>query len=241
MKIPVFLFLILLSFQTSLFAQNQYKVTLLRAAPGDLLELIELVKQDIENHEEFGIQKPYLMRHSQGDHWDLMLMYPINGISDHFDSEKIAARQNSNTFDQPFGSDFHTLISFQEEAIVLGPDHSQFIEWFEKYGFFHIEIFTALAGKQKELLKQREDENVFYAGINHKGNMIFTREWGPSWDIFTIGAYYNLQDYADDGGITFEQEDSAAKEAGFEGVNFIGSYLRSLLLHHHDTLARKVD
>jgi hypothetical protein len=32
-------------------------------------------------------------------------------------------------------------------------------------------------------------------------------------------------------------EDAAAKKAGFESVNTIGSYLRSLLLEHHDTLA----
>lgn len=236
-----FLTVFILLFSAELHAQNQYKVTLLRAAPGDLLELIDLVKSDIENHEEFGIQKPYLLRHSQGDHWDLMLMYPITDISDHFTQDNISLRRSSSTLDQAYGDDYHNLVSFQEEAIVEGPEHAQFIEWFEEYAFFHIEIFTALAGKQNALLQQRRDENVFYSGISHKGNMIFTRVWGPSWDIFTIGAYYSLQDYADDGGITFEEEDEAAKNAGFEGVNFIGSYLRSLLLHHHDTLAKKVN
>ncbi|MGB5314837.1 MAG: hypothetical protein WBN56_02450, partial [Robiginitalea sp.] len=67
------------------------------------------------------------------------------------------------------------------------------------------------------------------------------RVLGPSWDIFTIGAYKSLQHYAEDGGNTFEIEDAAAVKAGFEGVNYIGSYLRSLLLGHHDTLANKVD
>lgn len=98
-----------------------------------------------------------------------------------------------------------------------------------------------MVGKQTELLKQREMENVFYSHINHRPNIIFTRVFGPSWDSFTIGAYKDLMDYANDGGITFEQEDAAAKKAGFQGVNYIGSYLRSLLLEHHDTLAGKVN
>lgn len=224
-----------------LMAQDQqYKVTLLRANPGDLLELIDEIKEDITNHEALGIDKPYLLRHSQGDQWDLMLIYSIDNISSYMSSSNINKRLRSNTLDQPYGNDYHNLVSFQEEAIVEGPDKELFVEWFEEYGYFHIEIFTALAGKQAELLKQRQDENVFYSHINHKGNLIFTRVFGPSWDIFTIGAYYDLKDFADDGGITSEQEDEAAKKAGFEGVNYIGSYLRSLLLHHHDTLAGKV-
>ncbi|MCP4459061.1 MAG: hypothetical protein GY816_13715 [Cytophagales bacterium] len=41
--------------------------------------------------------------------------------------------------------------------------------------------------------------------------------------------------------MSFEDEGAAAKKAGFEGVNFIGSYLRSLIAGHHDTLAWKVE
>lgn len=233
----------LLLFSTNIIVaqSQQYKVSLLRANPGDLLELIDEIKDDIKNHEALGIDKPYLLRHSQGDQWDLMLIYTINNISDHLSQENLMMRKSSNTLDKPYGDSYHNLVSFQEEAIVEGPDKDQFVEWFEEYGYFHIEIFTALAGKQSELLKQREMENVFYSHINHKGNLIFTRVFGPSWDIFTIGAYYDLKDFADDGGVTSEQEDEAAKKAGFEGVNYIGSYLRSLLLHHHDTLAGKVN
>ena len=225
-----------------LFAQEQqYKLTLLRANPGDLLELIELIKEDISDYKSLGIDKPYLLRHSQGDQWDLMLIYPIDNLSDYFSEKKILKRMASESIEQSYGSGYFDLVSFQEEAIVEGPDKEQFVEWFEEYGYFHIEIFTALAGKQAELLEQRKMENEFYSHINHKGNFIFTRVFGPSWDIMTIGAYYNIQDFAGDGSTTFEEEDEAAKKAGFEGVNYIGSYLRSLLLHHHDTLANKVN
>jgi hypothetical protein len=222
---------------------QQYKVTLLRATPGDLLELIDVVKEDIDSHKTYGIEKPYLLRHSQGDHWDLMLIYPIERMDSYFSEDSMSNRASSNTLEQSYGDDFFDLVSFQEEAIVTGPGKNIFTEWFEEYAYFHIEIFTALAGKQQELLKQRQDENVFYDQINHRPNFIFTRVFGPSWDVFTIGAYNNLKDFAGVGSpdLSFEEENKAAKEAGFEGVNFIGSYLRSLLLKHHDTLANKVE
>ena len=225
------------------FAQQQYKVTLLRATPGDLLELIDVIKEDIANHETYGIEKPYLLRHSQGDHWDLMLIYPIEGISEYMSAESMDQRTSTKSIEKEYGDPFFDLVSFQEEAIVTGPGKMIFNEWFEDYNYFHIEIFTALAGKQKELLKQRQDENVFYENIDHRPNFIFTRVFGPSWDIMTIGAYENLKDFAGVGSaeLSFEEENEAAKAAGFEGINYIGSYLRSLLLKHHDTLANKVE
>lgn len=241
MKKTLLLLTILFVSAPLLAQEQQYKITLLRANPGDLLELIDELKTDIENHESLGIEKPYLLRHSQGDQWDLMLIYPIENMSSYFSEESMMNRTASNTIEKSYGDDFHDLVSFQEEAIVEGPDREKFINWFEEYSYFHIEIFTALAGKQEELLEQRKMENVFYSHINHKGNLIFTRVFGPSWGNFTIGAYYNIQDFAGDGSTTFEEEDEAAKKAGFEGVNYIGSYLRSLLLHHHDTLANKVN
>lgn len=238
----ILLLLLLIFLYTTANAQNQlYKVTLLRAKPGELLSLIDLVKIDRANHSQLGIEKPYLLRHSQGDHWDLMLIYPIQPLNLYFSEPSKNLRTNAKTLEKPYGDTFFDKVSFQEEAIVSGPNLNAFEDAFADYNLFHIEIFTALAGKQTELLKQRQMENDFYSHIGHRPNFIFTKVFGPAWDIFTIGSYKSLQEYADDGGITFEQEDAAAKKAGFDGVNFIGSYLRSLLLEHHDTLANKVN
>lgn len=239
MKQLIATFLFIFSFQLS--AQDQlYKVSLLRAKPGELLNLIEMINQDISNFEDYLENKPYLLRHSQGDHWDLMLIYPIDDLESYFSSAQADERETSKTMEKSYGADFFNLVSFQEEAIMKGPAINGFIEAFEKYDLFHIEIFTALAGKQNELLEQRLAENHFYAGIEHRPNFIFTRVFGPSWDSFTIGFYKDMHDFAGPE-VPFEKEDQAAKEAGFEGVNFIGSYLRSLLAEHHDTLAWKVD
>jgi hypothetical protein len=239
-KTLLLLFTLLLT--TSLFCQDQlYKVLLYRASPGMLLPLIDEIKEDMENHEALGIDQPYLLRHSQGDHWDLFLIFPIESMESHFSPAAQELFKPSQSLEKPYGHAFHDLVSYQEEAIVAGPGVKEFQTVFKENNLFHIEIFSALAGKQSELLQQRESENRFYAALNHPPNLIFTRVFGPSWDIFTIGAYKSLQAYADDGGITFEQENEAAQKAGFEGVKFIGSYLRSLLLEHHDTLANKVN
>ncbi|WP_436517481.1 hypothetical protein [Ekhidna sp. To15] len=226
---------------SQLTAQDQlYKVTLLRAKPGELLRLIEVIKEDISNYTDYTSNKPYLLRHSQGDHWDLMLIYPIDDLDSYFSNDKSNKRKGSQSFEKPIGDPFFDIVSYQEEAIVSGPIINKFVEAFEKYKLFHIEIFTSLAGKQAELVKQRQSENKFYALINHRPNFIFNRVFGPSWDNFTIGFYDDMHDFAGPE-IAFEEEDKAAKAAGFEGVNFIGSYLRSLIADHHDTLAWKID
>ena len=83
-------------------------------------------------------------------------------------------------------------------------------------------------------------ENVFLNELKRRPNFIFTKVTGASWDIFTIGFYTNLKDYASSGGQPAEEQEKAAKKAGFEGANKIGSYLRELILEHHDTLAGAV-
>lgn len=239
MKKIIASFIVLLTLTAS--AQDQlYKVTLLRAKPGVLLELIDVIKTDISSYENYQSGQPYLLRHSQGDHWDLMIINTIESLDTYFSKAESEKRSKSGSLEKPYGHSYFDLLSSQEEAIVAGPDAKDFQSAMDEFNLFHIEIFTALAGKQAELLKQREMENVFYSKFDHRPNFIFTRVFGPSWDIFTIGWYKDLHDFAGPD-VPFEIEDKAAKDAGFEGVNYIGSYLRSLLLEHHDTLAGKVN
>jgi len=118
---------------------------------------------------------------------------------------------------------------------------SDSIQVIDSNDYFHIEMFVALPGKQKELLAEREMENKYLQDLNRPTNLIFTKLSGGSYDIFTIGGYRSIKHFAESADIPFEDEDEAAKKAGFEGVNFIGSYLRSLISSHHDTLATKVN
>jgi hypothetical protein len=218
-----------------------YQVTLIRAAPGRLLELIDLLKKDIEDHHDYGMAEPYLMRHSQGDQWDLLMIYPLDrDLGEHFSKPQISKRRASRTQDQFYNSPYFDLVSFQEEQIVSGPPVDVFNKLFRQYGYYHVEIFRALAGKRSELVRQRQMENVFLREIGRDENLIFTKVIGGEADCFTIGFYRDIGHYAQSADIPHEIEDKAARKAGFESVDTIGSYLRSLLLEHHDTLAGKV-
>lgn len=218
-----------------------YKVITMRATPGKLLDLIDVIKIDLKNYERAGIEKPFLMRHSQGDQWDLLLIYPIKNLGDHFsEGELTKRRENSATLDQGYGRPYYNLVSWQEESIAEGPSLKEFNERFTKFDYYHVEMFQALAGKQEELLRQREIENVYLTEIGRDTNLVFTKIFGGEVDIFTLGFYRDIKHFAESADIPIEKENAAAKKAGFESVYTIGSYLRSLLLEHHDTLAGAV-
>jgi hypothetical protein len=241
-KFSVFLATILLIFSAhSISAQEQlYRVRQMRAAPGELLNVIEILKADMVRHKDFGIEKPYLMRHSQGDQWDLLLIYPISSASNELSAGSVKQRGASSAFGKSFGDAFFRKISWHQDAFVNGPPKKDFSRMFDDFGYYHVEIFTSLAGKQAELLKQRQMENVYLRELKRRPNQIFTRSFGPSWDIFTIGFYKDIKDYAASSDIPADEKNRAAKQAGFQGTSTIGSYLRELLLEHHDTLAGAV-
>jgi hypothetical protein len=219
-----------------LFGQTFYKVSLFRAAPGKLLPLIDNLTSRIGDYEQKGGSKPYLIRHSQGDHWDLMVCEHISDYDSYF------SHQNNfnEVFTPTFGDNFYDLVAFHENIFTSGPDYKTVQELFEQNSFFHVEMFVALPGKQVELLKQRNMENIYLQEIGRGENLIFTTTLGGSWDCFTLGGYRDIKHYAESADIPLEVEEKAAIKAGFEGVKYISPYLRSLITTHHDTLGGKV-
>lgn len=192
-----------------------YQTTLLRAAPGRLLDLVGALKG----------KAPWIFRHSQGDHWDLMVLVPIGSYAEHFKNPQAA------TPIVPEG-----LVAWQEEEFVRGPDLLA-VPGFAEAGLVHIEMFHALAGKRADLLRQREMENAYLATTGQPQNAIFVRERGASWDAFTIGAYRNWRHYAEAQEVPADKDEAAARAAGFASRSAIGPYLRELIQDHHDTLA----
>ena len=127
-------------------AQNSYQVTLLRAAPGELGELIDHVKtQKVQAKNNMII-----MRHSQGDHWDLMLLTP---------------------FDKPEMYNYGEWVDFQHDFLA-----ESVISWNDllkidsESGLYHVEMFRAAKGLEENLLEQRRMENVWFKqmGKNEK-------------------------------------------------------------------------
>jgi hypothetical protein len=119
---------------------------------------------------------------------------------------------------------------------VNGPPLEEFERRNTEGGFYHLEIFLGLAGKRDSLYRQRLMEDDYSRRIGRPDNLVFTRVGGAAWDIFTIGFYRSLQHYAEPLSVTAEQEEAAAKAAGFASRHDIGAYLRRFIALHHDTL-----
>lgn len=213
-----------------------YRAHFLRAAPGHLMELIELYQDRIEFLEAAGEAPPVFMRHSQGDQWDLMVLSPIGSLEEYF-SEARAERLDRAGFE----ARLRDITAWQEELFVAGPPADTLAARNAGAGFYHVEVFRALPGKYHELVRQREMENSYYHATERDGNLIFTRLAGSAWDCFTIGFYRDIAHFVEMPDLPPETFEQAAVDAGFESRGTIGTYLRTLIDEHHDTLATRVE
>jgi hypothetical protein len=208
----------------SLRGEVLYRATLLRAAPGHLLDLISALKAK-------GVgaanSKGLLLRHAQGDHWDLMVLQQFKGYGEALKDDRPAPVAPVD------------LIAWQEDEFVRGPD-LEALPAFREANLYHAEMFHALADKRAELLKERDMENAYTGALGRPQTAIFVRELGGSWDSFTLGAYKGWKHYAERDDITKDRSAAAAKAAGFADADQIGPYLRSLILDHHDSLMTPV-
>lgn len=202
---------------------DTYRALFVRAAPGRLLELIDLVKGRQASLP--ADERPVILRHAQGDQWDLMLLTPVGSLRRWFEKDR-------------GGSDaaWDRLVAWQEELFATGPPSAEFRSAAGRAGYFHLEIFLGIAGKRDSLAAERAMENGFLAATRRPVNFVFTRVAGASWDLFTIGLYRDLQHYAEPASMSPEQEEAAARAAGFDSRAAIGPYLRRFINGHHDTL-----
>ncbi len=214
-----------------------YKTKLVQAAPGRLLDVIELHKALLAEYRNAGDEQPLMMRHSQGDRWDLLLLIPMKSYADYYSPERVSKRNQTLKESQ---DKLDALIAWQEDVFVYGPPLAEIQKAFASSAFFHVEMFDALAGKQSELFKEREMENAYLKSLKRPENLIFVRDQGAAWDLFTVGPYRDLKHFAESAGIPEADQEAAAKAAGFEAANRIGPYLRTLISLHHDTLAVSV-
>jgi len=221
-------------------ARGAYEAQFLRAAPGRLLELIELLQSRHATYQAAGEHVPLLFRHAQGDQWDLLVLTPLRSVERHFSGERraawSAAARRTGFDDASFARSFDAEVAWHEEIFVEGPVVALVDSALAGNGYFHLEIFQALAGKRDSLLAERVMENDFLRRIGRPANLIFTKVAGGPWDCFTLGLYRDLQHYAEPSRASAAEEDAAAKAAGFPSRNHIGSYLRKFLSGHHDTL-----
>ena len=216
-----------------------YNVTLLRAAPGHFTDLMTALEENFELEEEAGDHAPFWIRHSQGDQWDFMLIYPMDDYYVYFDSSRIKQRASvwESARGQTFANRLSAFTSYKEEWFSRSINVDEMARRFDGMGLFHVEMFAGLPGKREELLEQRRMENRYYEHLDRQLNVLFVREAGSNWDSMTIGFHESLQAFAEAGGrYSAGEQDEAAKVAGFDGIDSISPYLRSLLSYHNDTL-----
>jgi hypothetical protein len=213
---------------------------MLRAAPGRLPDLIELLKEERDLLRDGEEALPYWMRHTQGDQWDLMILYPLRSFHEYYEPEAMARREvmgeRKGLSLGQLQKEADLLISFREEGFFRGPEPEILDPLFSANDFYHLEMLVSLPGKRARLVEERRMENRYLRALERPERAIFVREAGGPWDCFTLGFFHDLRHYARMAAHNAEEEERAALEAGFEGADRIGSYMRSLILYHRDTL-----
>jgi hypothetical protein len=213
-----------------------YRMTLVRAAPGRYQDLLSAVRARVGGPPDPA--RGAAFRHSQGDQWDFLLLLPIAGTP----IEKGAAGNAGNAWSNAILLDRvfdDAIVSWQEDEIVRGPA-LDVLPGFLGAGLYHFEMFDAAPGALADLLREREMENEYLAGVGRPRTLIFERVFGAAWDAFSLGAYRDWRHYAERDGVAPETARKAAQAAGFESDAAVGPYMRSLILSHHDTLATPV-
>ena len=236
-KITVLLCTVLAALGSRSFAGENsylYRVTLVQAAPGKLTDLIELDKTRFADLKSAGDELPLWIHHSQGDHWDLMILYPMRSYADYYQSERITKRSKVQA---ATAKQMANDVAWQEDLFVYGPPLAELRKAFADGGLFHVEMFISLPGMFADLYKEREMENAYSKTVHEPENFIFVRDQGAAWDIFTIGVFRDLKHYAQSADVPAKDQEAAARAAGFQSPGDIGPYLRRFIREHHDTLA----
>ncbi len=217
-----------------------YRTTLIQAAPGKLLEVVDLLKAGWPGSKDSGDEPPIAMRHSQGDRWDLLLLFPMGSWGEYYAPDRLARRQKAGQAAIEGLVRLSGDVAWTEDVFAYGPPLEQMRAALSQAGYFHVEMFEALPGMESSLYRQREMENAYLKALDLPQNLIFVRAAGAAWDLFTIGAYRDLKHYAESADVPEAKQEAAAKAAGFDGVKSIGPYLRTLISLHHDTLATAI-
>ena len=121
---------------------EEYQVTQYRAAPGKLPALLEVISKTNWSLQDTG--RPFVMRHSQGNQWDIMLLEKTASCM----SEHCASAMKM------FNRDVSDLVDFELKFIATSDKSWAELQAIgEGKNFYHIEMFQAGAGKHEGLMR----------------------------------------------------------------------------------------
>ena len=129
-KQGISLLLLIILVVTSGFCQSNsmYKTSIVRAAPGKLLDLLDYYKNEISVARSSGEDEPVMMRHSQGDQWDLLILQPIMDLD--------------NSLNPSYGNKYYDMIAWKEDIFGYGPEHLDFKNRINEGRYYHVEMFA---------------------------------------------------------------------------------------------------
>jgi len=212
-----------------------YRAEMVQAAPGKFAELVDLYAKQASLAKQTGDAPPFVMRHSQGDRWDLLLIYPMGSYGEYYSADRTAKRRNAEA--ESTSRQIQQDIAWREDLFLYGPQLEALKTAFGNAGFYHIEMLHAFAGKQADLVKEREMESAYNQALGRPELFIFTRDAGAHFDVLSIDFYRDLKHYAESADIPAEKQQAAARAAGYAAPEQIGPFLRTIIADHHDTLA----
>lgn len=222
-----------------------YRFVMIQAAPGRLLDLIELYRSRLSVIVAGGDEAPFVARHSQGDHWDLCIVYPSGSFTEYYSEARVARRNaaaNASGVSNPeFARRFYSMVAWHEDEYVEGPELGVFRDAVREAGLAHFEVLQALPGRRDDLVKERQMENAFNRERRRPTTLIFAHDQGAAWDVITLDVFRNWRHYAEQETIAAELTDAAAKKAGFASADAIGPLMRTLISTHRDTLGPVVN
>jgi len=217
-----------------------YRFVMIQAAPGKSADLLALYRQRAPVIVAGGDELPIVVRHSQGDRWDLVVMYPSGSFTEYYSRERVAKREAaanaSGVSSAAFARQFYDLVNWHEDVYVEGPPLADVRAYLKDMGLAHFEMLQALAGKRDELIKERQMENAYNMKRGRPGALIFTHEQGAAWDVITLDAWRDWRQYGELQMIPADVSDAAARETGFASADAVGVYMRTLITSHHDSL-----
>lgn len=225
----------------SLEGSTLYRVLTLRAAPGEFDAWLDAMPKIRAAYSARGDRPPFVLRHSQGDHWDFMLIEHWGDFAGYVSGERMRRRSEADESMSLLRNWLDDAPAFREDLFALGPDVDLLEKLFDENDLYHVEMFHVLPRKKADLLAQRRMENDYLRRTGQTANTIWSGVGGSDVDVFTIGFHADLQAFAAGSTMNPARKDRAARDAGFDSVDAISGFLRGLLARHQDTLAVSVD
>ena len=142
-----------------------YRFVIVQAAPGKLLDLIELYRSRMPVIAAGGDELPLRRAPFAGRPLGPLHHLPERELHRVLQpgtrGEAAAAGDASGVPNAEFARRFYSMVAWHEDLYAAGPPLEVFREHVRGMGLAHFEMLLALAGKRDELIEERQMENVF--------------------------------------------------------------------------------